>query len=50
MALGHIDNPGTSIKTATGSAFTLSGHELDKMTNQRLHLLLQNNQLMRALS
>ncbi len=35
MALGHIDNPGTSTKTATGSAFTLSGQGLDKMTNQR---------------
>lgn len=35
MALGQIDNPRSDIKTATGSAFTLSGQGLDKITNQR---------------
>ncbi|MBQ4800712.1 hypothetical protein J8L73_16535 [Pseudoalteromonas sp. MMG006] len=35
MALGQIDNPRSDIKTATGSAYTLSGQGLDKITNQR---------------
>lgn len=35
MALGDIDNPRHDIKTATGSAFTLSGQGLDKIGNQR---------------
>ena len=35
MAIGEIDNPRNDIKTATGSAFTLSGHGLDKIANQR---------------
>lgn len=35
MALGSIDNPRSDIKTATGSAFVLSGQGLDKITNQR---------------
>ena len=35
MALGEIDNSRSDIKTATGSAFTLSGQGLDKIANQR---------------
>jgi rubrerythrin len=35
MALGQVDNPRNDIKTATGSAFLLSGQGLDKITNQR---------------
>ena len=35
MAIGQIDNPRNDIKTATGSAFTLSGHGLDQIANQR---------------
>ena len=38
MALGKIDNPRSDIKTATGSAFTLSGQGLDKIANQRFVL------------
>lgn len=42
MALGHIDNPRHSIKTATGSAFTLSGQGLDNMANQRFTFAIAN--------
>ncbi|BDF94689.1 hypothetical protein [Pseudoalteromonas sp. KAN5] len=35
LAIGEIDNARADIKTATGSAFTLSGRSLDEMHNQR---------------
>ena len=38
MALGEVDNPRSDIKTATGSAFVLSGQGLDKIANQRFTL------------
>lgn len=35
LAIGEIDNARADIKTATGSAFTLSGRSLDEIHNQR---------------
>jgi hypothetical protein len=45
MALGEIDNPRNDIKTATGSAFTLSGQGLDKIGNQRFVFNIATQQL-----
>jgi hypothetical protein len=38
LASGEIDNARADIKTATGSAFTLSGRGLDEIHNQRFTL------------
>ena len=38
LAIGEIDNARADIKTATGSAFTLSGRGLDEIHNQRFAL------------
>ncbi|WP_257325698.1 hypothetical protein [Pseudoalteromonas rhizosphaerae] len=38
LAIGEIDNARADIKTATGSAFTLSGRGLDEIHNQRFTL------------
>jgi predicted DNA-binding protein YlxM (UPF0122 family) len=40
LAVGNLDNPRADIKTATGSAYTLSGQGLDTM-NQRLLLQIE---------
>ncbi|ASM54590.1 MULTISPECIES: hypothetical protein [Pseudoalteromonas] len=50
MALGKIDNPRSDIKTATGSAFTLSGQGLDKIANQRFIINIAEQQLDESLS
>jgi len=42
LAIGSLDNPRADIKTATGSAYTLSGRGLDAMGQQRLVLSLEN--------
>jgi len=44
MAIGQLDNPRADIKTATGSAYTLSGQGLDTM-NQQLLLQVEHCQL-----
>ena len=45
MALGEEDNPRSDIKTATGSAFVLSGQGLDKIANQRFTLQIAKHTL-----
>ncbi|MAJ40022.1 MAG: hypothetical protein CMK62_08010 [Pseudoalteromonadaceae bacterium] len=45
MALGEVDNPRSDIKTATGSAFVLSGQGLDKIANQRFSLQIAKHTL-----
>ena len=45
MALGEVDNPRSDIKTATGSAFVLSGQGLDKIANQRFTLQVAKHSL-----
>ena len=45
MALGEVDNPRSDIKTATGSAFVLSGQGLDKIANQRFTLQIAKHTL-----
>ena len=45
MAIGTVDNPRADIKTATGSAYTLSGQGLDNMTHQLLTIKVENNHL-----
>ena len=50
LALGQIDNPRSDIKTATGSAFTLSGQALDKIGNQRFVFSINEQQLDESLN
>ena len=45
LAIGSLDNPRADIKTATGSAYTLSGRGLDNIGQQRLVLNIENNAL-----
>lgn len=45
LAIGKVDNPRADIKTATGSAYTLSGRGLDNMGHQRLILQIDNQPL-----
>ncbi|MCQ8876435.1 hypothetical protein NQT69_00075 [Pseudoalteromonas shioyasakiensis] len=44
MAIGQLDNPRADIKTATGSAYTLSGQGLDTL-NQLLILQIEHSSL-----
>ena len=44
LAVGKLDNPRADIKTATGSAYTLSGQGLDAM-NQLLLLQIEHSPL-----
>lgn len=41
MAIGQLDNPRADIKTATGSAYTLSGQGLDTLSHQQLLLQIE---------
>ncbi|MBQ4834645.1 hypothetical protein J8L70_15565 [Pseudoalteromonas sp. MMG010] len=43
IAIGNVENPRNDIKTATGSAFTLSGQGLDEISNQRFKLAIDNH-------
>lgn len=45
LAMGNIDNARADIKTATGSAFTLSGQHLDGMNSKRLVLNIAKQQV-----
>lgn len=45
LAIGSVDNPRADIKTAIGSAYTLSGRALDAMSQQRLVLNLENKSI-----
>ncbi|URQ89184.1 hypothetical protein [Pseudoalteromonas sp. SCSIO 43101] len=45
LAIGSLDNSRADIKTATGSAYTLSGRGLDNMGHQRLTLQIDNQPL-----
>ncbi|KPH59096.1 hypothetical protein [Pseudoalteromonas porphyrae] len=45
LAIGEIDNARADIKTATGSAFTMSGRSLDEINNQRLILNITNQNI-----
>lgn len=45
LAIGNIDNARADIKTATGSAFTLSGQYLDEINSKRLVLNIAKQQV-----